>query len=131
MLFLPFYDTVSFRQLPPSSFGVRFGPHLVLVDDGNMSGCHDDDVGRGYLETQRALGRICGENRPILVMFLSFSSSVSFRLIPPSSVGVRFGSLLVRVSDGNMSGGQDDDIGEHIWEPNRPWAKFEAEIDRF
>ena len=52
-MFLPFPDSANFRQLPPSSGGIRFGPHLVRVDDGNMSGGHDDDTGGAYLETNR------------------------------------------------------------------------------
>ena len=74
--------SVCFRQLPPSSVSSRFGPHLVRVDDGNMSGGHDDDVGREYLEAQQAMGRICGENRPILVLLLPF---FCFRQLPPAS----------------------------------------------
>ena len=77
--------SVCVRQLPPSSDGVRFGPHLVRVGDGNMSGGHVDDVGRAYLGTQHAMGQICGENRPTLVLFLPFPDSISFHLLPSDS----------------------------------------------
>ena len=65
-----------------------------------MSGGHDDDVGRAYLETQQALGQICGENRPTLVLFMPFffcrqlpPSSVSFRRLPSASVSGRVWSV--------------------------------------
>ena len=166
MLFLPFSASVSFRLLPPSSYGFRFGSLLVRVSDGNTSGGQDDDiwkpnmpwakflekstdssdvaaifqlrsasvvfrqlpfrvasgpcvgwqrgwgqgeaVGRAYLDTQHAMGRICGENRPILVPLMRF---VCFRQLPLSPVSFRFGPHLVRVADGDMSGGQGDDAG--------------------
>ena len=64
--------SVCFRLLPPSSVGVRFGSPLARASDGNMFGRHDVDVGRAYLGNQQALCQICGENRPILVLFLPF-----------------------------------------------------------
>ena len=66
-----FPDPVRFRLLPPSPIGIRFAPYLVRVDDGKISGGHGD-VGGSYLETQQVMGRICGANRPILVLFLPF-----------------------------------------------------------
>ena len=111
-LYPPFPASVSFRLLPPSCVGIRFGSLLARVSDGNMSGCHDDYVGRAYLGTQQAMGQICGENRPILVAFLPFSC---FRQLPSASaVSFRFGSHLVCVADVNMSGGHDDDVGGGI-----------------
>ena len=86
VLFLSFSSAVGFRLLPPSSVGIRFGSHLVRVCDGNMSGGHDDAVGRAYLETQHAMGQICGENRPILVLLMSF---FRFRHLPPAFVCFR------------------------------------------
>ena len=71
----------------------------------------DGDMGRAYLETQQAMGQICGENRPILVPFLPFSASVGIRQLPLSPVGFHFGPHLGSVDDGNMSGRQDGDVG--------------------
>ena len=79
-----------------------------------MSGGQGDDVGGAYLETQQAMGQICCENRPILVLFLPFSASVCFRLLPPASASFRFGSHLVRVSDGNVDGAMEKLSGDHI-----------------
>ena len=101
------------------------------MGDGNISGRQDGDIGMAYLETQQGIGQIFGENRPILVLFRPFSASVSVRLLPPSADGVRFGSPLVRVSDSNMDGARMMIAGEHIWKPNRHWAKFVGEIARF
>ena len=54
--------------------------------------------------------------RPTVVLVPPLCASVSIRLLPPSSVSVRLWSLLVCVSDGDMSAGHDD-VGEHIWGP--------------
>ena len=144
MRLLPFSAPASFRLLPPASVcfrqlplhlaSFRFGPHLVCVTDGHVSGGQDDDVGRSYLETQHAHGPIFGENRPILAMlmpFLLLSASVCIRQLPPSAVGFRHVSLLIRVSGGNVDGARMMISREHIWKPNRTWIKFLAKIDRF
>ena len=126
LLLMQFSASVSFRQLPLSPASFHFGPHLVRVGDGNMSG-RQDDVGGSYLETQQAMGQICGGNRPILVPFLSFScfrqlpsASVFFRHLPSASVSGRFWSVCLTATclRAMMTS------GEHIWEPNMPWPNF-------
>ena len=72
---------------------------------------HQGDVGGAYLETQRAMCRIRGKNRPSVVVDIPF---FCFRQLPPSSARPRFGSLLVRVSDGIMSGDHDDFGWEYL-----------------
>ena len=52
--------------------------------------------------------QIRGANRPTPVKFLPFPC---FRLLPTSPGSFRFGSHLVFVVDGNMSGDHDDDVG--------------------
>ena len=59
---------------PPSSVSFRFRSLLVLASVGDMLACVGDDVGRSYLETQQAMGQICGENIPILMMLGQFPS---------------------------------------------------------
>ena len=77
-----------------------------------MSGGHDDDVGRAYLETQQAMGQIFGENRPNLVPFLPFSAFVSFRLRPSASVSGRFWSVCLMAT---CLGAMMIMSVEHIW----------------
>ena len=132
MMYRPF---PSLRQRPPSSFSFRFGLLLVRVSDGNMSGDQDGDAGGAYLETQQALGQICGKNRPIVVLFRPFfcirrlpSYSVSFRHLPSASVAGRFWSVWMMET---FMGARMMMSGDHIWKPNRPWAEFAAKIDRF
>ena len=83
----------------------------------------------------RPLGRICGENRPILKTFRpspSFchlpSDSVSFRYLPSASISGRIWSVWLMAT---CLGARMVMSGEHIWKPNRPWAKFSEKIDRF
>ena len=93
-----------FRQLPPSSVSCRFGSLLVGVSDVDMSGGQDGAVGREYLETQKAMRQICGKNRPILILFRSFSS---FRQLP--SAPAIFRHLPFRVASGPCVRWQ------HVW----------------
>ena len=72
LLIMPFSDSVSFRQLPPAPVSRRFGPLLVRLADGYMAGGQEGDVGRSYLETQQAMGQICGKNILILVLLRPF-----------------------------------------------------------
>ena len=81
-----------------ASASCRCGSRLARVDDGNMTGGQGDDVGSAYIETQQAMGRICGKNRPTLVQLMPFSGSARFRLPPPASTGFR--QLPFRVSSG-------------------------------
>ena len=99
------------REFPPSSVSFRGGPDLVSVSDGNMSGGKEDDVGGAYLDTRHAMALFFGESRPNLVLLRPFPASVSIRLLPAASVRLRFGPHRVRVSYGNMLGGQDGDVG--------------------
>ena len=78
-------DSVCLRHHPLSAGSFRFGSLLVRVADGNMCGGQDGDVGRAYLERQQAIGQICGENRPTLVLSMPFFASINIRLIPPAS----------------------------------------------
>ena len=106
VIFLLPPTSVCFRQHPPSSGGVRFGSLLARVSDGWKHGWGQaDDIGRAYLETQHAMGQICGENRPILVLLIPFfcfrqlpSASVCFRHLPSASVSGRFWSVCLIVT---------------------------------
>ena len=86
--------------MPPSSVGVRFRSVPFSVDVGNMSE-RQGDVGRAYLETQQAIGQICDENRPTLVLIIPFSCFLQLLLSP---VRFLFGPHLVFLAKGNMSG---------------------------
>ena len=70
--------------LPSASVSFRHRPSASVSGDGDMS-AGLDDVGRAYLETQQAMGGICGENRPILGMFRPI---FRFRLPPSASASV-------------------------------------------
>ena len=121
-------DSVCFRQVPPSSFSFRLRSLLVRLSGGQMY-FGKADVGRSYLETQQAMGRICGRNRPNLATIKPFfgfrllpPDSVSFRHLPSASVCGRFWSvclaatyLLARMM--------------MRWKPNMSWAKFAGEIE--
>ena len=100
-MFLSFSASVSFSQLPLSPVSFHFGPHLVRVADGGISGRQDDDIGRSHLETQQAIGQICDENRPTLVLIIPFSCFLQLLLSP---VRFLFGPHLVFLAKGNMSG---------------------------
>ena len=91
-------------------------------------------VARSHVETQLAMCRICGKNRPILVLFIPYSDSVRFRLLrllPPSPVSRRFGPLLVRLAGGYMDGGQVDDVGRSYLETPQALGQICGKIDRF
>ena len=91
----------------------------------------DGDVGRSYLETQHATGQMFGENRPILLLLMQFSASVSFRQLPLSPASFRFGPRLVRVAYGRMAGGQADDVGRAYLETQQAMGQICGKIDRF
>ena len=117
-----------FCHLPPSSVILRLGSLVVCVSDGNMCGGQIDGAGGAYQETQHPIGRFRGRNRPILAPHVPF---LRLRQLPLHPVGFRSGSLLVRVSDGNLDVAMMAISGEHIWKHNMSRAKFVAEIDRF
>ena len=83
------YSAVSAISLLPSAsaifrrrpFPVASGPCVRW----ELGWGQDDDIGGPYLENQQALGQICGDNRPTLVLLLPFSVSAIFRLIPSAS----------------------------------------------
>ena len=86
------------------------------------------------METQQALGQICGENRPNLVMFLSFarfrllpSASVSFRYLPSATISARIWAVWLMAT---CLGDRMVMSGEHISKPRMPRAKFPGKIDR-
>ena len=87
------------------------------------------------METQQGMGQICIENRPILLMFLSYfffrqlpSDSVSFRYLPSASISGRIWSVWLMAT---CLGARMVMSGEHIWKPTMPSAKFSEKIDRF
>ena len=120
--------SVSFRHHPPSSVRSRCASLLVRVDDGDMSGGQDCDVGGAHLETQHAAGQISGENRPTLVLIMPFPASRSFRLPPSGSVSGRFWSVCLMAT---CLGARMMISGGHIWKPNWPLCQICGEIGRF
>ena len=131
MMFMPF---PIFRLLPSASASCRFGSILSLASVGDMSAFRGDDVGGSYLETQHAIGQICGKNIPILMLLRQFCifrqlppASVSFRHLPSDAVSGRFWSLRPLETFFHSLAMT---AGDHILNPNMPWAKFAAEICR-
>ena len=82
-----------------------------------MFGGQDVDVGRAYLGTQQAMGQICGENRPILWMFLPF-----FCFLQLPSASAIFRQLPFRVASGPCGRWQ------HVW---GPWSSCRGIISRY
>ena len=94
-----------------------------------MSGGQDDDVGTSYLETQQAMGRIFGENLPILVLLTPFSSSASIRQLPSASAICR--RLPFRVASGpcvlRQHGWGQDDVGREYLETQHAMGQIFGE----